>query len=189
MTGSLTRFRVELRSEIKKGRKLEGHASVFGQGAQQPGHVEMIAPTAFKRVLENPATDVRALFNHDPSLLLGRQSSGTLRLSTDSQGLPFEIDLPDTTVGRDVQVLAERGDLTGASFAFIPDEDEWETRDGVRVRTHTSIGSLLDVSPVTYPAYAGADVVLRSIDFSKLTLVTKREQLIRARARIHHGRV
>lgn len=179
----LTRFRVELRSELKKGRILEGHASVFGQGAELPGHIEMIAPTAFKRALSDPRTDVRALFNHDPSQLLGRQSSGTLRISTDSQGLPFEIDLPDTTVGRDVQVLAERRDITGASFGFIPDEDEWDTVQGRRVRTHTSVGALVDVSPVTFPAYEGAGVALRSIDLSRLTIVTRREQLLRARAR------
>lgn len=186
---SLTRFRVELRSELKKGRILEGHASVFGQGAELPGHVEMIAPSAFTRALADSHTDVRALFNHDPSQLLGRQSSGTLRISVDSQGLPFEIDLPDTTVGRDVQVLAERRDITGASFGFIPDEDEWETRNGVRVRTHTSVGALVDVSPVTFPAYQGAGVSMRSIDFSKMTVVTQREQLIRARARVHLRRV
>lgn len=185
---NLQRFGVELRSELKKnGRTLAGHASVFNQGAELTGHIERIAPTAFKRVLDNPATDVRALFNHDPSKLLGRQSSGTLRLGTDSQGLEFEVDLPDTTVGRDVQVLAERGDLTGASFGFIPDEDEWETYQGRRVRTHTSVRALVDVSPVTFPAYQGAGVSMRHMEFSAAD--SGRAKLIRARARIHLRRV
>lgn len=181
---SLQRFGVELRSDVK-GRKLHGHASVFNQGAELPGHVERIAPTAFKRSLDNPDTDVRALFNHNPDYLLGRQSSGTLRLGTDSEGLEFEVDLPNTQWGRDVQELAERGDLTGASFGFIPDEDEWSTeRSGVRVRTHTSVRSLVDVSPVTFPAYGGAGVAMRSMKFERSN---QRSQLIRARARVHFG--
>ena len=184
----LQRFGVELRSEIKKGKVLYGHASVFNQGAQLPGHIERIAVTAFKRTLDNPATDVRALFNHDPNQLLGRQSVGTLRLGTDSQGLEYEIDLPDTSVGRDVQILAERGDLTGASFGFIPDEDEWETVQGRRVRTHTSVKALVDISPVTFPAYQGASTMLRHMDFSAVKN-DGRANLIRARARIHLRRV
>lgn len=180
------RFGVLLRSELKKGRILEGHASVFNQGAELPGHIEMIAPTAFKRALDDPTTDVRALFNHDPSKLLGRQSSGTLRLSVDSQGLPFEVDLPDTTVGRDVEILAQRMDITGASFGFIPDEDEWETVNGRRIRTHTSVRRLVDVSPVTFPAYEGASVAMRAMSFERS--VSVRSQLVRARARVHLGR-
>lgn len=180
-------FGVELRSEIKKGRTLAGHASVFNQGAELPGHIERIADTAFKRSLDDPATDVRALFNHNPDYLLGRQSSGTLRLGTDSQGLEFEVDLPNTQWGRDVQELAERGDLTGASFGFIPDEDEWATVDGRRVRTHTSVRALVDVSPVTFPAYGGAAVAMRSMQFGRPESL--RSQLIRARARVHLGRV
>lgn len=181
---TVQRFGVLLRAEVV-GRKLSGHASVFDQAADVGGHMESIAPTAFKRVLDDPATDVRALWNHNPDHLLGRQASGTLRLGTDSQGLEFEVDLPDTTLGRDVQVLAERGDITGASFAFIPDEDEWSTRDGVRMRTHTSVGRLLDVSPVTWPAYEGAEVALRSFPVGRPASV--RSRLIRARHRVHYA--
>lgn len=177
---SVQRFGVELRAEVQ-GKRLRGHASVFNQAAEMPGHVEVIAPTAFKRALDDPKTDVRALWNHNPDHLLGRQSSGTLRLGTDSEGLEFELDLPDTTLGRDLQVLAERGDITGASFAFIPDEDTWSTRDGHRVRTHTSVGRLLDVSPVTFPAYEGAAVALRSFPTGRP--VSPRSRLIQARHR------
>src|SRR5688572_16918348 len=62
--------------------------------------------------------DARALFNHDPNMLLGRAGAGTLRLSTDARGLRYEIDIPDTTVGRDVATSIARGDLAGSSFAF-----------------------------------------------------------------------
>lgn len=185
----LQRFGVQLQSEVRmKGSSpiLAGHASVFDQGADLRSHIEVIASTAFKRALDDPSTDVRALFNHDPNQLLGRQSSGTLRLGTDSRGLEFEVDLPATSVGKDVQILAERGDLNGASFGFIPDEDTWDTRDGRRIRTHTSVGMLVDVSPVTFPAYAGADVTMRSMQFGRAPVV--RSQLIWARHRALYTR-
>lgn len=178
---TLQRFNVELRAELS-GNKLTGYASVFDQAADMGAHWEMIGQTAFKRALDDPQTDVRALFNHDPNQLLGRQSSGTLRLYTDAHGLGFENDLPDTSVGRDVRALAERGDISGASFAFVPDEDEWSTRGGRRMRTHTSVGRLVDVSPVTFPAYDGASVALRSLPTDQP--VSVRSRLISARHRV-----
>lgn len=187
MTGDIRQFRAALQSEVK-GNTLIGHAAVFDQVADlgQFG-LEELARSAFDDVLASPETDVRALYNHDPNHLLGRQSSRTLRVGTDSSGLEFELDLPDTSTGRDVRVLAERGDLTGASFAFIPGADEFRNLDGGRrVRRHTSVAGLLDVSPVTFPAYEGASVALRHI--STVAPNVGRSQLIRARARVHLGR-
>lgn len=185
---TIERFNVELRSEIH-GRTVHGHASVFGQAADMRSHLEQIAPTAFDAALKNEATDVRALFNHNPSGLLGRQSAGTLRVGTDAEGLEFEVDLPDTTLGRDVAELMARGDITGASFGFVPDADTWtRTGDGRRLRTHTSVRSLVDVSVVTFPAYEGAGVALRSIRIVAAPDSRRRLILSRARARASHPR-
>lgn len=190
----VTRFDVELRAEVR-GRVMSGHASVFGQLASLPSHYEMMAPSAFDSVLSNPETDVRALVNHDPMFLLGRQSSGTLRVSVDSVGLPFEVDLPNTSYANDLREVVERGDLTGASFAFLPDLDEWsQAPDGRQMRTHISVGKLLDVSAVTYPAYDGASVSLRSVTFADPAVgivQTVASQLVHARHRIKYapGRV
>jgi HK97 family phage prohead protease len=100
--------------------------------------------------------DVRALFNHDPNLILGRNRSGTLRLSEDSTGLHYEVDMPDTTYARDLAEAMQRGDVSQSSFGFKvagPDGESWsEDMDGFPLRTLRSI-SLFDVSPVTYPAY------------------------------------
>lgn len=182
-TMTVTRFGVQLRAEVK-GRTLSGHASVFDQLAVLPMHYERMAPTAFDAVLKNPETDVRALINHDPMFLLGRQSSGTLRVSVDSQGLPFEVDLPNTGYANDLREVVERGDLDGASFAFVPDQDAWDRApDGRQIRTHTSVGRLIDVSAVTFPAYDGAGVRLRSVAFGS---GSRRSQLIRARHRALH---
>ena len=182
-TTTETRFGVELRAEVT-GTKLVGHAAVFDQYASLPSHLEALTRSAFDTVRSDAATDVRALYEHDPAKLLGRQSSGTLRWSVDSQGLPFEVDLPDTTHGRDVRELALRGDLTGASFGFVPGADEWDHINGKQVRRHTSVSRLVDLSVVAFPAYTGATVMLRSLDKAS-TLVTEsnRSQIIRARHR------
>jgi HK97 family phage prohead protease len=99
--------------------------------------------------------DIRALYNHDPNLILGRNRSGTLRLSEDSTGLHYDVDMPDTTYARDLATSMERGDVSQSSFGFRvkSDGDSWtEDDDGFPLRTLTRI-SLFDVSPVTYPAY------------------------------------
>lgn len=170
------RFAVELRAAVE-GNTLTGYASVFGQTARIGGHYEQIARTAFDAALER--ADPRFLLNHDPNLLLGRRSSGTLRVEVDEHGLAFAVDLPDTQAGRDVRELARRRDLDGGSFAFIPGEDEWtRAADGVQLRTHTSVSDLLDLSVVTYPAYEGAAVALRSLTIAP---PDGRSRLIRAR--------
>lgn len=183
MTG-IQRFGVELRAEsMNRGKGLAGHAAVFRGHAVLPGHVEALHRNAFDAALRLASTDVRALFNHDPSLLLGRQSSGTLRVGVDSEGLEFEIrELPDTQAGRDLRVLVERGDINGASFGFVPGDDVWGVApDGRQLRTHTKIAALVDVSPVTFPAYGNASVALRAIEFGPAPVGSVAAQLIRAR--------
>lgn len=175
---------LRLRAELK-GNTLSGHASVYEQETYINGEgYEVIGRGAFDDVLKDESTDVRALFNHDASMLLGRQGAGTLRLSSDSEGLAFDVDLPDTQLGRDVRVLLERGDLDGASFGWIADEYETNKRsEGDLVRRHTRIKRLVDVSVVTFPAYQGATATVRSETF----IETRGSQLIRARARLLKG--
>lgn len=149
------------------GKRIVGYAAVYhqpGDAATEyrlgPDIVERIAAGAF-----DISQDVRALFNHDPSQLLGRTKSGTLRLTSDSRGLRYEIDIPDTSVGRDIAESIKRGDITGSSFGFIPTKATW-TRDEQRkvdVRTIDKV-DLMDVGPVVFPAYGGATTGLRSGD-------------------------
>jgi phage prohead protease, HK97 family len=100
------RYVTEIRAA---GRKLEGYAATFGTEARIADFSEIIMPGAFASSLTG--RDVLALVDHDPSKLLARTRSRSLRLAEDSKGLSFEIDLPDTSLGRDVLALAERGDL------------------------------------------------------------------------------
>lgn len=125
---------------------------------------EEIMPGAFDEVMGD---DVRALFNHDPNFVLGRTRSGTLQLSLDSRGLAYTITPPDTQMVRDL-VLAPlaRGDVTGSSFRFrvADDGDEWRRDGDIVVRSIYRFSSLMDVSPVTYPAYDDAHSAQRSLD-------------------------
>lgn len=149
---------LELREADEDAFTFVGHAAVFDQPSEDlGGWTERIKRGAFKRVLGD---DVRFLINHDPNLLLARSRSGTLRLKEDVRGLAVEADIAPTTLGRDLRILLERGDMTQMSFAFIvaPEGSEWdEDDDGNLIRTVTRMGSLLDVSPVTYPAYPQTD--------------------------------
>lgn len=187
------RMRAQLRAEVEAtGKLLRGHAAVFDQVAEIfPGYGEELASTAFDEVLKRDDLDTRALFNHDPSLLLGRSSAGTLRLSTDSTGLEFEADLPNTSYANDLRELIARGDVTGASFGFLPGKYEIKRNEaeGSELLRHTSVAELLDVSPVTFPAYGGTDVALRAktsgaapAEPAKLPV-----RLIRAKARLLIG--
>lgn len=181
----MNRLYCDLRSADVTGNTLAGHAAVFGQMAEIRGGWEAIGSTAFDDVLKR-GEDVVALRDHNPELLLGRTSSGTLRLATDDDGLAFEVDLPDTAYARDVRELVGRGDLAGASFGFLPGKDEFgRAPDGRQLRTHTSIKRLLDVSVVAMPAYDGTSVRLRSYEPPALD---NRTRLILARHRARTAR-
>lgn len=186
---TLRRFELQLRAEVQ-GRKLTGHASMFGQVAliRADGHYEQMDRGAIDGLLSKRETsygpvDVRCLFNHDTGALLGRQSSGTLRWSSDSEGVPFDVDLPNTQLGNDVRELVERGDLSGASVGFIPSTVEWSAApDGLRMCTITGLEYFRDLGPVTFPQFTETSVALRSMTFGT-PAESRRSQLVRARAR------
>lgn len=154
---------VEQREDGK--RMIRGHAAVFNQLSEDLGGFrEQIAPGAFAEAIKSD--DVRALFNHNPDYILGRNLSKTLRLVEDARGLAIEIDPPDTQIARDLMVSMERGDVTQMSFAFSvrPNGQNWAKDDaGQVVRTLTKV-RLYDVSPVVYPAYPQTDVAVRALN-------------------------
>lgn len=137
-----------------------GHPSVFNQWTDIGGWFEeRVAVGAFaESIVED---DIRALFNHDPNIVLGRNKAKTLRLSEDSQGLRMEIDPPDTQAARDLVVSLERGDISGGSIGFRVLKQEWDESGEILKRTILK-ASLFDVSPVTFPAFPQTDVGLRS---------------------------
>lgn len=139
-----------------------GYAALFNSEADIGGYFrEVIAPGAFTETLKND--DIRALIDHDTGRVIGRSSAGTLRLKEDDKGLSVEIDLPDTTDGRDLAVQLERGDISGMSFGFIVRHDEWDETSDPPTRTIHAV-DLLEVSAVAFPAYGDTEIALRSLE-------------------------
>lgn len=165
--------RIEKRAEGEP-EKIVGYAAVFYNAADPGtefvipssyyGFTERIMPGAFDRAIRED--DVRALFNHDPSEILGRTKAGTLRLSVDAVGLRYEIDPPGTADAAKVLAAIQRGDITGSSFSFavleqvrrdVKDADGKET-----VIREIVAAELFDVGPVTFPAYTSSTTGVRS---------------------------
>ena len=106
------------------GRRLEGYAATFGNEARIGGFTESIRPGAFK-----PRADTLALFDHDATRLLARTSNGSLRLSQDSRGLHFSLDVPPTSTGADALAMVEARLAGGMSFGFVTNQDAWPAPD------------------------------------------------------------
>jgi hypothetical protein len=145
---------------------ISGYAAVFHAMSEDLGGFrEVILPGAFDEALK--ASDIRALFNHDPSQIVARTKNGTLSVWEDDKGLRYEFT-PNmkTQAGRDLVELVKRGDVDQSSFAFSMDGgiEEWDDSGDVPVRRIVKVGRLYDVSPVTYPAYPATEVqVARSV--------------------------
>ncbi|WP_038207912.1 HK97 family phage prohead protease [Xenophilus azovorans] len=148
-----------LRSE---GKTLRGYAAVFNSEADLGGFVEVIRNGAFRKTLES-GSNIRALYHHQGDALLGTTRGGTLQLREDTHGLAFTLALPDTTHGRDLAVLVDRGDVAGCSFGFrVADGgDRWEQRGAQLVRELLSV-DLAEITLTSDPAYADTTVALRN---------------------------
>lgn len=161
-TVAFDEIRVEKREDGKP--LMVGHAAIFNQLSEDLGGFrELIMPGAFAEAIEKD--DVRALWNHNPDYVLGRKASGTLLLAEDARGLAIEILPPDTQIGRDLLTLMERSDVNQMSFGFQirPGGQDWAKDDnGQVVRTLKRV-RLLDVSPVTFPAYPQTEVGVREL--------------------------
>lgn len=160
------RSQVQLQRAEGKPPVISGYGAVFfreGDPATEyrlwDDIVERIMPGAFDRALRE--CDCRALFNHDPNQVLGRQSAGTLRLSIDAVGLRYDIDQDDTNPGRDTAKFVERRDVTGSSFSFVPRDTSYREVDGVLYIERNDV-DLWDTGPVTFPAYDATTAELRS---------------------------
>lgn len=174
---------------------------------------EVVRPGAFKEALAEDQ-DVRSLFNHDSNFVLGRSTSGTLSLREDARGLFTETHAPATATVNDLVVgPVERGDVSQMSFAFLTRKGDGkqtierlgddrdtviitrggeritEYEEGVRLVTERELLSvdLFDVSVVTFPAYEGTDISVRSRaeDFeAREARAEERLQARRTRARM-----
>ena len=146
------------------GATIEGHAAVFDSWSETLGGIfpfkEIVRKGAFNESIGKD--DIRALFNHDPNYVLGRNRAGTLELVEDDIGLRVKITPPDTSWAKDILTSIRRGDITQMSIGFIVEDDKWPTKDGMDVREIRKV-QLFDVSPVTFPAYTATDVGVRAM--------------------------
>lgn len=154
----------ELRASGKGLGTLVGYAAVYNRHSQNlGGFVEQVDPGAFTKSLAD-GVPVMCRGNHEDSMLLGTTWAETLRLSSDGTGLLYEVDLPDTTAGRDFAALVGRGDVKWSSFAFRTIADDWSvTEQGFPLRTLLGV-QLVDVAPVNSPAYLDTTVAVRSLE-------------------------
>lgn len=149
---------------------ITGYAAKYNTRSTLLGNFrEEIKPGAFDRALREQSHPIVALWNHDSNQVLGSTRSGTLTVDTDDNGMRYSVEVPNTTLGRDLSVLISRGDVWGSSFAFTigsKDGESWAEEDGQAVRYVHSVDGVYDVSPVLTPAYeeATAAVVMRSYE-------------------------
>lgn len=150
---------------------LHGIAAVFNSEANLGTFSEVIRPGAFAKSLAT-GSNIRALYHHDGSALLGTTRGGTLQLRETPQGLAFELALPDTTHGRDLAILVDRGDVAGCSFGFrVPDGgDRWEERGSTLVRELLNV-DLVEITLTSDPAYQDTTVALRNMPFDMANFI------------------
>lgn len=176
---------MQTRSDDNDDLVLEGYFAVYGDTYNVwEGATESIAPGAFSESING---DVRALYNHDDSLILGRTSAGTLTLRDDSHGLwgSIKINRNDTDAMNAYERI-KRGDVTGCSFGFNIESEETEYRDDGTVHwTITKVNPLYEVSPCVFPAYGATTVSARGaeLDAMKKRKLELRKQGILKRIR------
>jgi len=150
----------EVREDSNGQPVIRGYAAVFDAPTRIGSFTEVIARGAFDEVMDT--ADVRALFNHDPNMILARRhsdGSGTLKLSTDAHGLAYEFTPGSQTYARDLVESMKRGDINASSFAFTIQDQTWS--EDHSKRTVEKVGMLLDIAPVTFPAYRQTEASLR----------------------------
>ena len=179
----------ELRAvEGGDGMTFTGYAAVFNSPSEPLPFIERIAPGAFKRSLK-ARNDIKLLWNHDTGSVLGSTRAGTLKLEEDNYGLRVTAVLPETTLGKDVRTLVQRGDVNAMSFGFsVPaNGDTWNT-DGTE-RTLRSV-RIHEVSIVAFPAYSqtAGTASVRSFDAVATRAEVDADQLADAMLTIEDGK-
>ena len=153
----------EVRMEEESNRII-GAGAVYNKRSQDlGGFVEIIRAGAFTGSLEG-GREIKAFYNHDPNQILGTtKSDPPLTVRDSDDGLVYDVEIPDTSYGRDLRENLKRKNINGSSFQFRTLEDNWYKDDeGVTVRELLS-AELIEVGPVTNPAYLPTTAQMRSL--------------------------
>ena len=146
---------------------IEGYFAVFNSLYEiAPGMTESVAPGAFQNTL---AGDIRALINHDTTLVLGRTKAHTLELREDEHGLWGKVTInPNDGDAMNLYERVKRGDVDGCSFGFNPTEEETEFLENGDVHWTIKAVELFEVSACTFPAYEATNISARSAEAEDL---------------------
>jgi uncharacterized protein len=160
----------ECRAHEQDGKRyIEGYAIVYEQKSKlisewgETFH-EVIKRGAADKILADPKLDIIASANHNYDQVIGRTTSGTLKLVNDEKGLRYIIEVPNTTSGNDMYESVKRGDIYESSFTFRVSESgqRWSTgMEGVDQREIIEFDKIIEVAPVTWGAYANTAVNAR----------------------------
>lgn len=170
--------KIEIRSGTEEGETLgiSGYVVKFNQRSQLiwGEFYERVAKGAFLRSLQE--NTIKALWNHRSDFVLGSSKNSTLRLYEDNIGLRFEIDLPNSTWGKDAFESIQRGDVDGMSFGFNVRQDAWQYLKDEDVYERTLLDvNLFEVSPTPFPAYPDSEVDQRSVESLGITSKEQRK--------------
>lgn len=166
------RFQEETELRVTKDESgkqyLEGYGIVFNSDSRMIYGIfkERIMPESINDGTD--MTEIISKFNHDLNRTLGTTWANTLTWKKDTKGVFYKVELPNTETGREVAVLAERGDLRGSSFEFQLAKEgyRWEVEKigdvEVDVRVITNIKKIADLSPVIRPAYPGTENTIKT---------------------------
>lgn len=146
---------------------IEGYFAVFNSNYEiAPGLSESIAPGAFDNTLSG---DIRALINHDTTLVLGRTKANTLQLRVDNHGLWGHIDInPNDTDAMNLYNRVQRGDVDQCSFGFDIISEETDFREDGSIHWTIKEVELYEVSPCTFPAYEETNIAARTKERDEL---------------------
>ena len=165
---------------------IEGYFAVFNSIYEiAPGMTESVAPGAFSRTLAN---DIRALVNHDTTLVLGRTKAHTLELREDEHGLWGRVTInPNDRDAMNLYERVKRGDVDGCSFGFNPLVEETDFRDNGDVHWTIKDVDLFEVSACTFPAYEETNISARSAEAADIRAKSHAAWQTRMKERLKHG--
>lgn len=179
-------YNFEVRAEEKDGAKIiTGRPIVYNSRTNLGMFDEVIDMGALDGA---DLTDVRFLINHNTSMIpvaRSRRNNGnsTMQFSVDQQGLNLDwvkLDTENNSDSRSLYSAVQRGDITGMSFMFSVDDEEWENLESDHPTRHIrKIGSVVEVSAVTFPAYESTEIYARSkeaLDNARSALESARQQ-------------
>lgn len=165
---------------------IEGYFAVFNSLYEiAPGMTESVAPGAFSRTLSG---DIRALVNHDTTLVLGRTKAHTLELREDEHGLWGKVTInPNDRDAMNLYERVKRGDVDGCSFGFNPVSEETDIRENGDVHWTIKDVDLFEVSACTFPAYEETNISARSSEAADIRAKSHEAWQERMNRRLKHG--